>query len=66
MRQADIEQSGQKARRCGARTRAGHPCRQAAVNGSCKVPYTVWASMHLSRRCDTLCRGNLLCRGLIL
>jgi acetolactate synthase small subunit len=24
------------------------------------------ASMHLSRRCDTLCRGNLLCMGLIL
>jgi hypothetical protein len=24
-----------------------------------------WASMHLSRRCDTLCRGNLLCMGLI-
>ena len=36
MRQADIERrlgNMSKARRCGARTRAGHPCRQAAVRG---------------------------------
>jgi hypothetical protein len=36
MRQADIERrlsNLAKARRCGARTRAGHPCRQAAVTG---------------------------------
>jgi hypothetical protein len=36
MRQADIERRPAnlaKARRCGARTRAGHPCRQAAVTG---------------------------------
>ena len=35
-RQADIERrlaNLAKARRCGARTRAGHPCRQAAVTG---------------------------------
>jgi hypothetical protein len=34
--QADIERrlaNLAKARRCGARTRAGHPCRQAAVTG---------------------------------
>jgi hypothetical protein len=34
--QADIERrlaNLAKARRCGARTRAGHACRQAAVNG---------------------------------
>ncbi len=34
MRQADIERrlaNMAKAARCGARTRAGHPCRQAAV-----------------------------------
>jgi hypothetical protein len=36
MRQADIDRrlsNLAKARRCGARTRAGHPCRQAAVTG---------------------------------
>ena len=36
MRQADIERrlsNLAKAPRCGARTRAGHPCRQAAVTG---------------------------------
>jgi glucans biosynthesis protein len=36
MRQADVERrlaNLAKARRCGARTRAGHPCRQAAVTG---------------------------------
>jgi hypothetical protein len=36
MRQADIERrlsNLARARRCGARTRAGHPCRQAAVTG---------------------------------
>ena len=35
-RQVDIERrlaNLAKARRCGARTRAGHPCRQAAVTG---------------------------------
>jgi hypothetical protein len=41
MRQADMERrlsNLAKARRCGARTRAGHPCRQAAVTGRAKVP----------------------------
>ena len=36
MRQADLERqlsNMAKARRCGAKTRAGHPCRQAAVRG---------------------------------
>src|ERR1700681_1646512 len=36
IRQADIERrlaSLAKALRCGAKTRAGHPCRQAAVRG---------------------------------
>ena len=36
MRQADIERrlaNMTKARRCGAKTRDGHPCLQAAVNG---------------------------------
>jgi hypothetical protein len=36
MRQADIARrlsNLAKARRCGAKTRAGHPCRQAAVKG---------------------------------
>src|SRR6516225_2476469 len=36
MRQADIERrlaNLAKAPRCGARTRAGHPCKQAAVSG---------------------------------
>src|SRR5947209_17266109 len=36
MQQADIERrltNLAKARRCGARTRAGHPCKQAAVTG---------------------------------
>jgi hypothetical protein len=36
MRQADITRrlsNMAKARRCGAKTRAGHPCRQAAVRG---------------------------------
>ena len=36
MRQADIDRrlsNLAKARRCGARTRAGRPCRQAAVTG---------------------------------
>ena len=36
MRQADIARrlgNLRKARRCGARTRAGHPCKQAAVTG---------------------------------
>ena len=36
MRQADIERrlaNMAKAPRCGAKTRAGHPCRQAAVGG---------------------------------
>jgi hypothetical protein len=36
VRQADIERrlsNLAKALRCGARTRAGHPCRQAAVTG---------------------------------
>lgn len=36
MRQADVERrlsNLAKARRCGARTRAGHPCKQAAVRG---------------------------------
>jgi hypothetical protein len=42
MRQADIERrlaNMAKAPRCGAKTRAGHPCRQAAVRGTGKVPY---------------------------
>src|ERR1700730_433120 len=55
-----------RARRCGARTRAGHPCRQAAVTGRARCRMHGWASMHLSRRCDTLCRGNLLCMGFLL
>jgi len=36
MRQADIAHrlaNLAKARRCGAKTRTGHPCRQAAVRG---------------------------------
>jgi hypothetical protein len=36
MRQADIQRrlaNLAKAPRCGAKTRAGHPCRQAAVSG---------------------------------
>jgi len=36
MRQADVERrlsNLAKAPRCGARTRAGHPCKQAAVRG---------------------------------
>ncbi len=36
MRQAELERrlsNLAKARRCGAKTRAGHPCRQAAVRG---------------------------------
>jgi glucans biosynthesis protein len=36
MRQADIERrlaNLARAQRCGARTRAGHPCKQAAVRG---------------------------------
>jgi hypothetical protein len=36
MRQADVARrlsNMAKARRCGAKTRAGHPCRQAAVRG---------------------------------
>lgn len=36
MRQADIARrlaNLAKARRCGAKTRAGHPCKQAAVTG---------------------------------
>jgi hypothetical protein len=36
LHQADVERrlaNLAKARRCGARTRAGHPCRQAAVTG---------------------------------
>jgi glucans biosynthesis protein len=36
MRQADLTRrlsNLAKARRCGAKTRAGHPCRQAAVRG---------------------------------
>ena len=36
MRQADVARrlsNMAKARRCGAKTRAGHPCRQAAVSG---------------------------------
>ena len=36
MRQADIARrltNLAKARRCGAKTRAGHPCKQAAVKG---------------------------------
>jgi hypothetical protein len=36
MRQADIARrlsNLAKARRCGSKTRAGHPCRQAAVKG---------------------------------
>src|ERR1700757_219118 len=39
MRQADIERrlsNLAKARRCGARTRAGHACKQAAVRGRAK------------------------------
>jgi len=39
MRQADVERrlaNMAKAPRCGARTRAGHPCRQAAVKGRAK------------------------------
>ncbi|MFZ2136464.1 MAG: HGGxSTG domain-containing protein [Xanthobacteraceae bacterium] len=46
-----------KARRCGARTRAGHPCRQAAVTDRARCRMHGWASMHLSRRCDTLRRA---------
>jgi hypothetical protein len=41
MRQADIAHrlaNLAKARRCGAKTRTGHPCRQAAVEGMGKVP----------------------------
>jgi len=37
MRQADVARrlsNMAKARRCGAKTRAGHPCRQAAVRAS--------------------------------
>jgi glucans biosynthesis protein len=42
IRQADIERrlsNLAKARRCGAKTRAGHPCRQAAVRerGRCRM-----------------------------
>jgi hypothetical protein len=42
MRQADIARrltNLAKARRCGAKTRAGHPCRQAAVRerGRCRM-----------------------------
>ena len=69
MRQADIERrlsNMAKARRCGARTRAGHPCRQATVTGRARCRMHGWASMHLRRWCDTLCRGNLLCMGFIL
>ena len=36
MRQADIARrlsNMAKARRCGAKTRSGHPCRQAAIRG---------------------------------
>ena len=39
LRQADIERrlaNMAKAPRCGAKTRAGHPCRQAAVTGRAK------------------------------
>jgi hypothetical protein len=45
MRQADIERrlsNLAKARRCGARTRAGHPCRQAAVTGRSRCRYARW------------------------
>src|SRR3984893_7513857 len=42
------------------------PCRQAAVTGRARCRMHGWASMHLSRRCDTLCRGNLLCMGFLL
>ena len=41
MRQADIERrlaNMAKAPRCGARTRRGRSCRQAAVRGPGKVP----------------------------
>jgi hypothetical protein len=69
MRQADIDRrlsNLARARRWGARTRAGHPCRQAAVTGRARCRMHGWASMHFSRWRDTLCRGNLLCMGLIL
>jgi glucans biosynthesis protein len=39
MRQADIERrlaNMARAARCGAKTRAGHPCRQAAVRGQAR------------------------------
>ena len=56
MRQADIERGSNlaKARRCGARTRAGHPCRQAAVMDRARC------RMH---GCDTLCRGKFALQG---
>jgi hypothetical protein len=45
MRQADIDRqlsNMAKAHGCGARTRAGHPCRQAAVTGRAKAPNAPW------------------------
>jgi hypothetical protein len=55
MRQADIERqlaNLAKARRCGARTRAGHPCRQAAVTGRARC------RMHGGARGSGGPRGN--------
>jgi hypothetical protein len=48
MRQADIERrlsNMARARRRGARTRAGHPCRQAAVTGRarCRTPARLYS-----------------------
>ena len=55
MRQADIERrlaNLAKAPRCGARTRAGHPCRQAAVTGRARC------RMHGGARGSGGPRGN--------
>jgi hypothetical protein len=61
---ATIKMRGQRqSSRCGARTQAGHPCRQAAVTGRSRCRMHGGASMHLSRRCDTLCRGKFALHG---
>jgi hypothetical protein len=59
MRQADIERrltNLAKARRCGARTRAGHPCRQAAVRGRARCRMHGGAQGSGGPRGD--CNGN--------
>jgi ribosomal protein L32 len=53
VRQADIERrlaNMAKAPRCGAKTRAGHSCKQAAREGTGKVPN--------ARRCKRLRRAS--------